>query len=80
MKTPKPVFKQLAWIASALLGCTLTLPAQSPPTITTQPASQTNLAGTTATSNAWSSNPAHSRAGRRLFIPGGTWPRDSFTR
>jgi sugar lactone lactonase YvrE len=43
-KTKKPVLRTLAAVTSALVCCALNLHAQ--PTITTQPASQTNLAGT----------------------------------
>ena len=39
--------KTLALIAAALYLCAAPVQAQTPPTITTQPASQTNLAGTT---------------------------------
>ena len=46
MKTINPLLKAFALIASALIGCTLNLHAQSPPTMTTQPSSQTNLVGT----------------------------------
>jgi len=49
MRTPKTVFKSPAWLAVALLVCAWTLHAQSPPTITTQPAGQTNLPGTSVT-------------------------------
>jgi hypothetical protein len=49
MKAKVPVSKWLPLVAAAVLCCALNLPAQTAPTITTQPASQTNLAGTTAT-------------------------------
>jgi sugar lactone lactonase YvrE len=49
MKTKKPVLKRLSLAASALLCCALHLPAQTAPTITTQPASQTHLAGANVT-------------------------------
>jgi sugar lactone lactonase YvrE len=46
METNRPPLKRLALVISALVLCTVDLHAQSAPTITTQPASQTNLAGT----------------------------------
>ena len=46
MRTNKAVLKHLVLVASAVVWCALNLHAQSGPTITTQPASQTNLAGT----------------------------------
>jgi sugar lactone lactonase YvrE len=49
MKTKRPEWKLLALLASALLCCALSLPAQTVPTITTQPANQTVQAGTNAT-------------------------------
>jgi sugar lactone lactonase YvrE len=49
MKMNLSLWKCLPWVAGALLGCALNLPAQTPPTITTQPASQTNVAGTNVT-------------------------------
>ncbi len=49
MKMNLPVWKWLPLVAGAMLGCALNLPAQTLPTITTQPASQTNLAGTSVT-------------------------------
>jgi sugar lactone lactonase YvrE len=49
MKTKKPVLKPFALVASVLFYCALRLPAQTPPTITTQPASQTVLPGTNVT-------------------------------
>jgi len=49
MKTKDAVLQKLIWAASALLCCALNLPAQDAPTITTQPANQTNLAGADAT-------------------------------
>ena len=48
MKTKRPLFNLPGLLAGVLLACTLRLPAQSPPVITTQPAGQTNLVGTTA--------------------------------
>jgi hypothetical protein len=49
MKTNKSLPKPLILVASAMLWCGLNLHAQIGPTITNQPASQTNLPGTTAT-------------------------------
>jgi sugar lactone lactonase YvrE len=49
MKTKNLVLKRLTLAASALLCCALNLPAQTAPTITTQPASQTNLVGLNVT-------------------------------
>jgi len=49
MKRKKPVMKPLALVASAMICCALRLPAQPAPAITTQPASQTVLAGSNAT-------------------------------
>jgi sugar lactone lactonase YvrE len=49
MKMKKSVQKWLPLAAAACVCCALRLPAQTPPTITTQPLSQTNLAGTTVT-------------------------------
>jgi sugar lactone lactonase YvrE len=49
MKTKKTVLKSLALVASAVVWCGLNLHGQSAPTITTQPASQTNLPGTNVT-------------------------------
>jgi sugar lactone lactonase YvrE len=49
MKAKVPVLKWLPVVAAAVLGCASNLPAQIAPAITTQPTSQTNLAGTTAT-------------------------------
>jgi sugar lactone lactonase YvrE len=46
MKTNKPRLKRLAWIVTALVWCIWNLHAQSAPQITTQPASQSALAGT----------------------------------
>jgi sugar lactone lactonase YvrE len=48
MKTKRIPPNWPVWLAAALLGCALRLPAQTAPIITTQPAGQTNLAGTTA--------------------------------
>ena len=45
----KTLLKPLSLIASALFWCAWNLHAQTAPTITTQPASQTNLLGTTVT-------------------------------
>src|SRR5665213_1801899 len=42
----KPVLRTLAAVTSALVCCGVKLHAQNAPTITNQPASQTNLAGT----------------------------------
>ena len=47
MKMKKPLLKPLVVIASILFWCAWNLPAQTAPTITTQPASQTNQVGTT---------------------------------
>jgi sugar lactone lactonase YvrE len=47
MRTKSPALKLFSLVTSALVWCTVSLHAQSGPTITTQPASQTNLAGTT---------------------------------
>ena len=44
-----PVLKRLSLVAGALMCCALNLPAQTAPTITTQPANQTNLAGANVT-------------------------------
>ena len=49
MKTKEPVLKLLALLASAMICCALNIPAQTAPTITTQPANQTVQAGTNAT-------------------------------
>jgi len=49
MKTKKSARKWLPLATAACLCCALSLPAQTPPTITTQPISQTNLAGSTVT-------------------------------
>jgi len=57
MKTKRPLFNLPGLLAGVLLACTLRLPAQSPPVITTQPAGQTNLAGTTANFNVAVSGP-----------------------
>ena len=51
MKTNKAGLKRLALVTSALVWGALKLHAQSAPTITTQPTSQTNLAGTSVTFN-----------------------------
>jgi sugar lactone lactonase YvrE len=48
MKTETTLLKTLVVITCALVGAGLHLAAQSAPTITTQPAGQTNLPGTTA--------------------------------
>ena len=48
MKTKRPLCNLPGLLTGVLLACTLRLPAQSPPVITTQPAGQTNLVGTTA--------------------------------
>ena len=47
MKMKMPARKWLPLAAAACVCCALNLAAQTPPTITTQPLSQTNLAGTT---------------------------------
>jgi sugar lactone lactonase YvrE len=47
MKTNKSLPKPLILVASAMVWCGLNLHAQTGPTITNQPASQTNLPGTT---------------------------------
>jgi sugar lactone lactonase YvrE len=49
MKMKKPLLKQLSLVASVLLYCAPNLPAQTAPTITNQPASQTNLVGSNVT-------------------------------
>jgi hypothetical protein len=49
MKTKKSALKWLPLAAAACVCCALTLPAQTPPTITTQPLSQTNPVGTNIT-------------------------------
>jgi len=46
MKTRNSVLKPLALLASALFWCAWNLPAQTAPTITTQPTNQTVLGGT----------------------------------
>jgi trimeric autotransporter adhesin len=46
MKANEPGLKWLALVTGALVWCAVNLHGQSGPTITTQPASQTNLAGT----------------------------------
>ena len=48
MKPKRPLFNLPGLLAGVLLACTLRLPAQSPPVVTTPPTGQTNLAGTTA--------------------------------
>ena len=48
MKSKKPLLKRLSLVASVLLNCAPNLPAQTAPTITTQPANQTVLPGTNA--------------------------------
>ena len=48
MKTKKPVLKRLGLAAGAWVWCALNLPAQTAPTIATQPANQTVLAGSNA--------------------------------
>src|ERR1035441_1125854 len=47
LRTKSPVLEPLAMVTGALVWCAVNLHAQSPPIITTQPASQTNLLGTT---------------------------------
>jgi hypothetical protein len=49
MKRKMSALKWLALIAGACICCALKLPAQNAPSITTQPASQTKLAGSTVT-------------------------------
>ena len=49
MRTKRLVLKPLTLVISALVWCTLKLYAQRDPTITTQPVSQSNLAGTSVT-------------------------------
>ncbi|MGD1086550.1 MAG: hypothetical protein ABSA47_17575, partial [Verrucomicrobiota bacterium] len=49
MKSKRSVAKAFALAASALVWCALSLHAQSAPTITTQPVSQTNLVGSNVT-------------------------------
>jgi sugar lactone lactonase YvrE len=49
MKMKKPDLKRLGLVASTLVCCALNLPAQTPPAITAQPASQTNLPGANIT-------------------------------
>jgi len=49
MKTKKPVLKRLILAAGVLLCCALNLPAQTAPTITTQPTNQTVLGGANVT-------------------------------
>ena len=49
MKAKTSLLKSLGLAVVVLMCCALTLPAQTPPTITTQPASQTNLPGTDVT-------------------------------
>jgi len=49
MKMKKPELKRLSLAASVWVWCAMNLPAQTPPTITTQPASQTNLVGANVT-------------------------------
>ena len=49
MKTKKPVWRKLGLAVSAWVCCALNLPAQTAPTITTQPTNQTVLAGSNVT-------------------------------
>jgi streptogramin lyase len=49
MKTKMTVLRPLVLAATAMLWRAVSLPAQTPPAITTQPASQTNLAGSSVT-------------------------------
>jgi hypothetical protein len=49
MQTKRPALMPLISAATALLCCALPLSGQTPPTITTQPTSQTNLAGSNVT-------------------------------
>ena len=49
MRANEPALKRLALVTSALVWCAVNVHAQSGPTITNQPASQTNLAGTSVT-------------------------------
>ena len=51
MKAQKQIVKTSLLVASALVWCNSDLHAQSGPTITTQPTSQTNLAGSSVTFN-----------------------------
>ena len=51
MKTKRPLLQRLSLIDSALLFCALNLPAQTAPTVTNQPPSQTDLAGSNVTFN-----------------------------
>ena len=49
MKMNNSVLKRLSLVAVAVVGFASNLPAQTPPSITTQPASQTNLVGSNVT-------------------------------
>lgn len=49
MKAKTSVLKSFCLAASVIIWCALNLPAQTPPAITAQPTSQTNLAGTNVT-------------------------------
>src|ERR1039458_9172124 len=57
MKMKKPVWKRFVMVAGALICCALNLQGQSAPTITTPPASQGVLPGTTATFSVAPSGP-----------------------
>ncbi len=49
MKAKTSVLKSFCLAASVIIWCALNLPAQTPPAISRQPTSQTNLAGTNVT-------------------------------